>query len=99
MRADTVLFADTIMRNLAYGRPSASLAEILKAAGVAPPITLFATCVCCPAHGKEHVQRHVFARRVAGEMDRVTTGNVLHMLSGRPWLVQRWRSLAPRSRA
>ena len=74
------------MRNLAYGRPSASRAEILKAAGVAPPMTLFATCVCCPAHGKEHVQRHVLARRVAGEMDRVTTGNVLHM--------HEWQALA-----
>lgn len=31
--ADTVLFADTIMRNLAYGRPSATRAEIMRAAG------------------------------------------------------------------
>ncbi|KAK9836126.1 hypothetical protein WJX81_003499 [Elliptochloris bilobata] len=32
---DTVLFADTIMRNLAYGRPTATRAEILKAAEMA----------------------------------------------------------------
>lgn len=46
--ADTVLFADTIMRNLAYGRPSASRAEILKAAGVSSshhPCSLFACAV------------------------------------------------------
>ena len=33
---DTVLFADTILRNIRYGRPSASLEDIERAAGACP---------------------------------------------------------------
>ena len=44
--ADTVLFADTIMRNLAYGRPSATRAEIVKAAGTRPVLELYLVSCC-----------------------------------------------------
>jgi len=44
--ADTVLFADTIMRNLAYGRPSATCAEIVKAAGTHPKLELCQVRCC-----------------------------------------------------
>ena len=38
---DTVLFADTVLRNIRYGRPSASFEEIQAAAGArAPPFVL-----------------------------------------------------------
>lgn len=42
---DTVLFADTILRNIRYGRPDASFEEIEKAAGPPSMLSLLGYCV------------------------------------------------------
>lgn len=57
---DTVLFNETILANIAYGRPGASREEIIRAAGTAMPSAWIWQCIgCAPACSDSSTMKQV----------------------------------------